>query len=95
MILAWGFVNKPVEEKRESRNRSTDPHIWKLHFREGTLQISGERMNCSTIGGEQLGVHLGKNWISTMFIKINSRYPQVLIVKSKTLLLLVKNKRIV
>lgn len=84
MVLAWGFVNKPVEEKRESRNRSTDPHIWKLYLREVTFQSSGERMNCFTISGEQLGVHLGKNWISTMYIKITSRYPKVLIVESKT-----------
>jgi len=32
MVLAWGFVNKPVEEKRESRNRST--HIHSVDFQQ-------------------------------------------------------------
>lgn len=40
MVLAQGYVNKQVEQKRESRNRFIDPHIRKLNFTEVTLYRS-------------------------------------------------------
>lgn len=47
-------------------------------------------MNCFIIGGKQRSIDLGRKWdiCCALYMKINFRFIEVLIVKSKTLLLL-------
>ena len=89
MVWAQGEVDKPVGQKSESRNCSTDANM-EITFQRGSIVTTRGRMNCFIIGGKQLSIDLGRKWdiCWALYIKINFRFIEILIVKSKTLLLL-------
>ena len=84
VVWAQGKVNKLVEQKNESRNRSTDAQM-EITFHRGSIVTTGGRMSCFRIGGKQPSIELGRKWdiCCTLYMKINFRFIKILTVKKQ------------
>lgn len=84
VVWAQGEVNRPVEQKSESRNRSTDAQV-EVTLHRGIVVTTGGRMSCFRIGGEQLSIDLRRKWdiCCTLYMKINFRFIEILTVKKQ------------